>query len=1035
MTEANGSTSRESQRTTQKIKDWLNPTDSDSPASEFRKHLHCHAQGTGEWILETDQYRDWIESKSVGNLWIRGIPGCGKSVVAANLTRRLQRLDDNEPVLFFFFREIIHTNRSPRSLLQDFCCKLLAYSPDLRSVLKQLRQDFPEVGSVPFGKLWKCLATSLQSMKKVYCVVDALDEMESGHDEWLEEFLNLGRQYPQSIKIIVTSRQVPSVEKHMGGSSLVDLRLDRRRVDRDISTFVTQRLEQTQLGLSPTEVEKITNAICERGKGLFLYSKLMLEELLRSPRDMCSRIHNLPEGLGDMYTNLLREHATRSGTSAEFQRLVLEWVTHSARPLRLLELASMIESLPDRGGLDLECNVKNAIRNTCGPLLEVCEDGVIQIIHHSLTEFILNRDVEHTRMANENREIAVVDSTAVHGMIAQTCLQYLSNGCLRKWAIEGHKPNERKALFLQFYFLRYAVTEWPFHVARAGDSNAELLQQLEQFSQDANQTGNQNYEAWNNLWRSCQGDVPKRCSILHVTAYAGLVSYAKYLLFRGLNPDTKDEDGRTPLVYAVMKGQHDMVELLLQHGASLDVKVDKSSSGQGKSLIHYACKLNRISVLQALIQGGADPMVKEISEGELKTFNLSMTSSDSPLYQYPKKMLTAFALSCQNGESEAVCELVKLVDSSCLCEGQPLHLAAKGGKHEIVSALLKHEHVRGTINDRDDDGNTPIYLAARKRNARTVQALLDHGADVNVMSLNRNFPPEPPMQDESKVKAAPSPSYTPLHAWALGIPRGQLDPVGKQDMIETLDLLLNAGCDINAQDHRGRTVLFAWPRLHWLEMRAETFVGTLLERGADATVVDNDGATPLHSTESVAYEGVIKALVNSGCDINAQRKQDGLTALMCTAMQQNHEDPALFHELKADFDRQDWLGNTALHHNFMRTPAGKDCFADTWLVHSNLRIQNHLGRTPLHAFMYRLAGKVKGMTKKDFEPLLEIINHGSSLESREGFGRTALLVALTNTTGDSLKLVEELLRLGADAQAKDYEGKSGKFSLFLSCTT
>lgn len=1027
--------SQESQRTVQQVKDWLNPTDSDSPASEYRKHLRSHAQGTGEWIFETTQYRDWSQSESIGNLWIRGIPGCGKSVVAANLTSRLQRFNHNRPVLFFFFREIIQANRSPRSLLQDFCFKLLAYSPYLQSALKQLRQDFPDVGSVPFGKLWECLATSLQSMEKVYCIVDALDEMERDNDEWLEDFLNLGRQYPQSIKLIVTSRQVPHVEKHMSGSSLVDLRLDRRRVDQDISTFVTQRLEQTQLDLPPTEVEEIAKAICERGKGLFLYTKLMLEELLQNPVNMYSRVHNLPEGLGDMYTNLLREHATRSGTTAEFQRLVLEWITHSARPLRLLELAAMIESLPDRAGLDPECNVKDVIRNTCGPLLEVCEDGVVQIIHHSLTEFILNRDVEHTKMANEKREIAAVDSTTVHGMIARTCIQYLTNGCLQKWAIGGHRANERKNLLLQFYFLRYAVMEWPFHVARAGGSNAELLQQLEHFSQDADQSSNQDYEAWNQLWRTFQDDVPIRCSILHVTAYAGLDSFARYLLSRGSNPDTKDKDGRTPLEYAVMKGNHEMVRILLQHGASHDVKVDKSSSGQGKSLIYYACKLNRVSVLHALIQGGADPMAKELGEGGAKSFDRSTYLGDSPWYKYPRKTLTAFALACQNGESEAVCELIKLVDPSCLCEGQPLHLAAKGAKHEIVSALLKHEQVRLTINDLDDDGNTPVYLAARTRNAQTVRALLDHGADVNTLSLNRNFPPEPRIQDENKIKAKPSPSYTPLHAWALGIPRGDFDHVERQDMIETLDLLLNAGCDINAKDHRGRTVLFEWPGLHWADMSAMEFVTALLERGADATVVDNDGATPLHSTKLVAQAGVLKALINAGCDINAQRKHDGLTALMCTAMQQNHTDPALFHELKADFHRQDWLGNTALHHNFMRTPAGEDRFPDTWLIHSNLSMQNHLGRTPLHEFIYRLGGEVKGNKKKVFEALLKMINHGASLESRDGCGRTALLVALVNTRGDSLKLVEELLRLGANAQATDYEGKSGKFSLALSCTS
>lgn len=1012
----------------QRLQDWLKPTDSDSPASEYRKHLYSHAQGTGEWIFETDQYRDWSTTESVGNLWIRGIPGCGKSVVAANLISRLQQLD-NGPVLFFFFREIVHSNRSPQSLLHDFCHQLIHSSPYLQSALEQLRKDFPAVESVPFDQLWGCLATGLQSVETVYCVVDALDEMEQGHDRWLEQFLHLGRQFPRSIKIIATSRQVPHVEKHMQGTCIVDLRLDRLHIDQDISIFVMQHLKESQLDLGLAEVEDIKKAICENGKGLFLYARLMLDELLRDPKDLQIRVHNLPNGLGDMYTDLLRDWATRSGTSTHFQRLILEWVTHSARPLRLLELTAMIESLPDRGGLDPECNVKNAVRTTCGPLLEVCEDGAVQIIHHSLTEFLLNRDVEHTQMLHRSRDYATVDSPAVHTMIARTCLQYLTSGPLRQWEVTKHRgdrPSDRKSLFLKFYFLRYAVLEWPFHVKKAGSSNDELLRHLNKFCQD----GSHDYEAWNDIWRTNRNDIPD-CSVLHVTAYVGLVSFASYLLSRGSDPDVKDEDGHTPLVYAVMKGQHEMVSLLLQHDASHDIKIKTNYYGPRQSLITYACRLNHVAVIRALVNGGVDPMAKDtIGGGITKRFSRGrFDTGDGPNYWNPRKDVTVLASACEDGHVEAVLELIRLMDPFYLCKDNLLHFAAEKAKYDILSAILKHEKVRLTINDQDTNGDTPIYLAARKRSAATIRILLDHGADVSIRSMNKNFPPEPPAEEESRIIPAPLPSYTPLHAWAFGIPRGDLDMAKNQDIIACLELLLNAGCDINAKDHRGRTVLFEWSRLHWADMSGEDFVTALLYRGADATVVDFNGETPLHSTKRV-NEKVGRIFVNAGCNINAQRRKDGLSVLMCNAKQQNHSDPTIFHALGAHFDQQDWLGNTALHHNFKRCPAGQSCHIDGWLSKSNLHIQNHLGRTPLHEFLYRQNGMVeeKGNGEKNPpEVLVGLINRGVSLESRDRLGRTALLIALVSEGCNPLKLVEELLRLGASAQATDYEGKARGF--------
>ena len=379
----------ESTTKTKMLNIWLTPTDSDAPTSEFQRHLHSHVQGTGEWIFDTVQYHDWNKSESVGNLWIRGIPGCGKSVVAANVIRRLQQLND-APVLFYFMREIIATN-TPSGLLRDFCEKLLPSSPSLRFSLERLRGDFSAIDSVPFDQLWQCLATALRSMEKVYCVVDALDEMEHGHDGWLEQFLELGRQFPRSIKILTTSRQVPQVERHMHNSRIVDLRLDRLHVNQDIAIFVMRQLNESKFELGALEIAAVTKALCEKGNGLFLYAKLMLDELLQHPENIQSRALSPPNGLGDLYTVILRDRVRRSKTSARFQRLILEWVTHSARPLRMLELAAMVDSLPDRGGLAPEQNVKEAVRTACGPVLEVCEDGAVQVIHHSLTEFVLSR--------------------------------------------------------------------------------------------------------------------------------------------------------------------------------------------------------------------------------------------------------------------------------------------------------------------------------------------------------------------------------------------------------------------------------------------------------------------------------------------------------------------------------------------------------------------------------------------------------------------------------------------------------------------
>lgn len=182
----------------------------------------------------------------------------------------------------------------------------------------------------------------------------------------------------------------------------MDVRLARRMVDLDIATYIVHRLTvQQQKDLSSEDQQAIKDTICTKGQGLFLYARLMIDEILSAKKieSVQERLQRLPGNLEEMHTELLDEHCVRSGASRSLQVLILQWVTHSARPLRLIELASMIGSLPGRCGLsDLE-DVKAVARIACGPLLEILEDETLQVIHHSFTEYLLDGE-RHKKLSS-----------------------------------------------------------------------------------------------------------------------------------------------------------------------------------------------------------------------------------------------------------------------------------------------------------------------------------------------------------------------------------------------------------------------------------------------------------------------------------------------------------------------------------------------------------------------------------------------------------------------------------------------------------
>lgn len=141
----------------------------------------------------------------------------------------------------------------------------------------------------------------------------------------------------------------------------------------------------------------------------------------------------------------------------------------------------------------------------------------------------------------------------------------------------------------------------------------------------------------------------------------------------------------------------------------------------------------------------------------------------------------------------------------------PLHWAAERGHEKTVSLLLE----KGASPEAKGGayGETPLHSAAWGGHSKTARVLLDYGAGVNMKTWN----------DE-----------TPLH-WACA---------GKGDK-RTIKLLIENGASYDqATVERGETPLHTAARFDRFEA-AEI----LTENGADTSLRDKDGCTPLEAAE------------------------------------------------------------------------------------------------------------------------------------------------------------------------------------------
>jgi hypothetical protein len=62
---------------------------------------------------------------------------------------------------------------------------------------------------------------------------------------------------------------------------------------------------------------------------------------------LADNLERIPSSLREVYEDMLREHTRRSSVTAEQQAKILMCVTHASRPLRLIELGSLVSRMLD----------------------------------------------------------------------------------------------------------------------------------------------------------------------------------------------------------------------------------------------------------------------------------------------------------------------------------------------------------------------------------------------------------------------------------------------------------------------------------------------------------------------------------------------------------------------------------------------------------------------------------------------------------------------------------------------------------------
>ena len=470
------------------------------------------------------------------------------------------------------------------------------------------------------------------------------------------------------------------------------------------------------------------------------------------------------------------------------------------------------------------------------------------------------------------------------------------------------------------------------------------------------------------------------------------------VLGRPLSADAADENGWTDLHYAAALNWPELVRMLLDTGARIDVQIlsdsEPISDGlrqnlhklkladldwkwykDGETPLQMAAYFNARESVKLLLDRGADIHAK--SDG-----------GDTPLY---------YAAGEDNLETaHLLLERGADIHAKNKNGDTPLHFAAYYDALETARLLLD----RGAdIHAKANDGDTPLYYAAGEDNLETARLLLDRGADIHAKANDGDTPLHEAayydaletarllLERGADIHAKANDGDTPLHEAAY------------YDALETARLLLDRGADIHAKANDGDTPL------HWAAWKNSLETARLLlERGADIHAKANDGDTPLHWAAWKNSLETADLLLERGADIHAKNKYDEMTPLHFAAWKNSLETADLLLERGADIHAKDNDGDTPLHK-----AAWKNSLETARLLldrGADIHAKDNDGDTPLHFAAW----------KNSLETARLLLERGADIHAKNKNGYTPLHWAAFD---DALETARLLLERGADIHAKN----------------
>ncbi|KAJ5635864.1 uncharacterized protein N7484_009177 [Penicillium longicatenatum] len=569
--------------------------------------------GTTTLFRDSPEYVAWKDPASSCiscSLVYTGKLGCGKSVVLANIVEDLH-LHTDIPVAYFFCRHDVPKSLKTRTMIRSLIRQILAGIQDLTSVAEVLNQCAERDEFKKMTSLLECAFPP--GVLQCFIIVDGFDDLEKS--ERTKMITELSKLYDRNI--VTMGFVSPTVTPIPENSS-------------EIQDFILEELENClesqKLAVGdPTLILEIRDALFHGSQGNTEWD----------PSKSLNNIYITLASCGCLI-NIDEEELTARLVHPSLKQFLLESHEQTTKAPLSLTLDSAHRYMSD-------------------------------IILTYLNYNVFDRQLSRTVIPRINASAAT--STILQSSISSTSVRHLAIKLLKGKSESGVDLGKTlvQARSLchdhadqDFYFHSYAKSYWHFHFARMTEEHERTYELLKKLFTARKVDGSALDD---------DGLTP-----LMVASILGNVNAVRfYLIFNGVDVNSKSESGLTALHLALLHKQYHTFTTILQYSTR---PVDLADD-QGRTLLILAAEQGDTEIFETLAHH----------------------------HIYPGFALSMPDLNCVNENGETA-----------------LHIASRLGFFCIIVSLLTLEQV--DINAKDASGNTPLHKAIQGEHEDIVEQFL-----------------------------------------------------------------------------------------------------------------------------------------------------------------------------------------------------------------------------------------------------------------------------------------------------------------------